>query len=69
MNRILGLLRDAWWLVALALLLTIIYAVCFEPFVGLAIPIFVIPSLLYFAYIRYDANGNRIEKTESNRDE
>lgn len=69
MNRLAGLLRDAWWLVAIAFVFAIVYAVAIDPFVGAAIPLVTIPTLLYFAYIRYDASGKRIEKSErSDRD-
>ena len=59
MNQIRGLLRDTWWLWLLMYAGSFLMAIFVTPIYLFAIPI-LIGSMVYFAMMRYDKDGNAV---------
>lgn len=57
MKQILGLWRDTWWLWIVFIAMTVGFATVFGLFFLLLLPCLPV-TFLYFAFNRYDENGN-----------
>ena len=56
-NRLGGLIRDAWWLAALAVAGCITLGVLVDPFLGFATIPIAAGTFVYFAVMRYGDDG------------
>jgi hypothetical protein len=64
MKRIIGLWRDTWWLWAAFVALTIAFSFIVGVFFLLLLPCLPVP-FVYFAFNRYDEDGNEKADLES----
>ncbi len=61
MNRIKGLLRDAWWVLLIVLVAAITFGIVIQVWVGIATALIGCSMFVYFAIIRYDDTGKERE--------
>lgn len=59
LNRILGLWRDAWWLILPMLAGSAALGWITAPVVGFALPLVICVVFVYFAILRYDDDGRQ----------
>ena len=57
MKQMLGLWRDTWWLWTVFLAMTVVFAMLVEIFFLLLLPCLPV-TFIYFAFNRYDSDGN-----------
>ena len=57
-HRVLGLLRDAWYLVILIFVSAAALWFVIDPLVGIAIVVCGLLTFVYFGVVRYDSDGH-----------
>jgi len=57
-NRVLGLLRDGWYLVVLIIVSGAAMWIFVAPIAGIAVVVLGLLSFAYFGIVRYDDEGN-----------
>jgi len=57
-RRFTGALRDMWWIVAATLVAAPVVWVFATPWIACFMPPFAVLTILYFAFFRYDDEGN-----------
>lgn len=66
MNQIKGLLRETWWLWLLMFSASLLMGILVTPIYLIVLPGLIV-TMVYFALIRYDRDGNNIDRVRQEK--